>query len=497
MSKAPNHMLLALIIFLSAREALSADEVDPKITYGAFLAAVRSNHPELVIDQKNLAKAREQERRAGLLADPQLSIGRDQVPLPMSFQKNMLEVERSDTQRAQSVFGMSQTFPWPGTLSSEEHAAKARVATVDADTRLAAKMRDFEARELYLRLIKTANVLEAERANLAVVISVRDFAHEKFKQGAGSHMEFLQSHSEAGVLKANVAALAADLRNLERHALVLMGITPTSNVDFVLEWPATASDPLPKDAEVQVDLTKERIARAKEVDLARQDVEYRRSLPVFVASGMLMQEDSGMRMYATMVGVTVPIFSNIQRSSLSAEQAIIAGRADNELSWHEKRKELALAQAQSRLGQIETSLQALEREIIPPVREHIDAATTQFSQGRGDIGSIIESRRTLLNLQVAEARMKEALALAQLSIEKINAGLIDEVLDAEMPQLVSASMNAIGMGASGSSASMQGMAAQKRGMPMKKSVSGNKPTPSRDLEDDLGTKKGGGPGMGM
>jgi outer membrane protein TolC len=101
-------------------------------------------------------------------------------------------------------------------LAAEERAATARFATVKADTGLASVERRFEAAEPFLRLVKLAKLIEVERATAQVVDSIREFTHEKFKQGVGSHMEFLQSHSESGVLKTNLAAFATANSRFER-----------------------------------------------------------------------------------------------------------------------------------------------------------------------------------------------------------------------------------------------------------------------------------------
>lgn len=491
-------MILASLVSLEATAAQAAEAGRPKLTYETFVEAVATRHPERAIDMQALAKSKEAGRRAGLLPDPQLSVGRDEVPLQGRFQPEPMMAEDAKD-GAEWQLQLSQSFPWPGTLSAEERAAMARVATTEADTGLASLARRFEASELFLKLVRTAKLIAIERANLVVVNGIREFSHEKFKQGVGSHMEFLQSHSEAGVLKANVATLELELRNLKRHALLLIDATTAADpdsVDFTLEWPVGLTQAKNAGTDGVVDLARERIVRGKDAELARQDAEYRRSLPSFMASGMLMQEDGGMRMYGAMVGVTLPVYSNIQRSSLSSERVVVEGRASGELSWHDRRKALALAQAEDRIAQIEANSRALEREIIPPVREHVEAATSQFSQGKSDIGAIVEGRRTLLNLQMTEIRTTEALALARLSVEKIKAGLIDDNIDVEIPQLVGATSSGMNMG--GGAGNMQEMAPMKRKMPMKGSMPRQKQAPGSGMTmPDEEESKSGGSGMGM
>jgi outer membrane protein TolC len=493
-------LLAAGIVLIGTRTAQAEEASRSVVTYEAYLQAVAAHHPERELDEKSLARAKAEERRAGLLADPQLSVGRDEVPLPGRYQRVM--VDEADRKGAQTTYGLAQSFPWPGTLAADERAARARTATVEADLRIAALQRHFEAAELFLRLVRTAKLLEAERADLVVVGGLRDFAHEKFRQGLGSHMEFLQTHSEAGVLKANVGALELDLGNLKRHALLLMGdpapATPDS-VDFVLDWPALATESPPSTrGDAVADVTRERIQHSKDAELSRDDANYRRTLPSFMASGMLMQEDGGMRMYQAMLGVTLPIYSSLERRSISDAKAIVASRGEAELSWHDRRKAVALAQAEGRIAQVEANLKALAQEIIPPLREHIEVATTRFSQGKADIGGIIDGRRMLLNLQMTEIRTRETLALARLGVEKITAGLVDDEMDLEVPQLAgtgSSGMSRMGPDSGGVSDSER-MSEMKR-MPKKGPLPGRKAPGSMPIPEDDATRGGGNQGMGM
>ena len=486
-------MILAGLVLLGNTAAAADTTKRSTMTYEAFVDATANHHPERALDGKVRDKVREDQRRSGLLPDPQFTVGRNLVPLPQRYQ----HVAASDMERAkaETTYGLSQSFPWPGTLAAEERAAKARADAVETDISLAAQGRRFAASELYLRLVRTAKLIDAERANLVVVNGIREFAHEKFKQGVGSHMEFIQSHTEAGVLQANVASLELDLKNLKRHALLLMDhqadIAPDA-IDFVLEWPRNLIA-AKADQDANQDLARERILRSKDADLSRQDAEYRRSLPLFNVSGMLMQEDSGMRMYAAIIGVSLPIYSNIQRSSYTSEGLIAESQAEGELAWHERRKALALLQTEGRIAQIEANLSVLTKDIIPPVREHIEAATSQFSQGKGDIAAIVDGRRTLLNLQMTEVRTTESLALARLSIEKIAAGFIDESIDQEVPQLVGTSTSGMG-----NSASMPGTTTGKPSVRMKNAATGPRPARGRLEKPEDETAKGATkPGMGM
>jgi outer membrane protein TolC len=498
--------LATLTTTLVASPAIAQAEPAQTLTYDAFLDAVAQRHPERSIDEAGIAASRRAEDRAGVLADPQLSVGRDDVPMPRRAQRVM--VDEADRDEAQWKLTLSQTFPWPGTLAAEKRAAAARTAAVDASAGLAAYERRFHAAEVFLRIVRTAKMLAAQRANLAVVDGIRNFAHEKFRQGIGSHMEFLQTHSESGVLRANIAAMETDLENLQRHALLLMGddghLDPAA-VAFVADWPEALVRPSTTAASEPpaTDLAREDILRREADAVAARAAASRRSLPSITASGMLMQDDAGMRMYGAMVGVAVPLFSGTQRRALADETSQVERGAAGNVAWHDRRRDLAVAQTQARIAQLESTLASLRRDLIPPVREHIEGATAQFSQGKGELSEIIQGRRTLLQLEVTEVQMMETLARSNLGLERIRAGFVDDTLDEELPQLeVPGTAGAMsgGMGSSSSSSSSSSMGSM-RGRATGTRRDSRAPMPQTPtappMQDDDGAQPGGASGMGM
>lgn len=494
------HLFSAILTLLplQAVAAGSDESTQENITFEKFVEAVSSHHPQRSIDEKSLARAKEGFNRAGILSDPQIKIGRDEVPFRGRLQPKP-EMADMVKENAEWRLELSQSLPWPGTLAAEERVAQSSVVNAETNLGIADLMRRFEAQELYLRLIRTDKLLAVEKANFLVADGILEFTQAKFKQGIGSHHEFLQAHSERGVLKANVASLETELLNLKRHALLLIGNPAISNPDrvsFVLDWPQSLVKPdTPRNKSTQ-DIARLKIQRGKEIEIARQDAEYRRSLPSFMASGMVMQEDSGMRMYGAMVGISLPIFSQVQRNSLRDEGSLTRNQSDEALAWHERRKNLALMQAESRIAQIQANYLALEQEIIPPIKEHIETVTVQFSHGKSDITSIIAGRRTLLNLETSKVRTIEALARARLSVERIMAGLIDEELDLEVPQLVgaSSSMNMSGAESSG----MSPMTSGRDRMPMSPRGLGIKAETDMKMEEETDEpKQGKTSGMGM
>jgi outer membrane protein, heavy metal efflux system len=492
MNMLKNHWFRAMLTgtlgtFCVFSPSLAKGQQKSPITFHSFIQAVAKNHPETAIEQRTLGRAKEIERRSGLLPDPQLSLGRDEVPFSRSLQNEPIDEMAKESARWE--VNLSQSFPWPGTLDAESKSAQASTEVTRLNVEMARLQRVFGAKELFLRLVQMSKTIQIQQANLEVVESIKKFSHDRFKQGVGSHMEFLQTHSESAVLRRNLANMEADLRNLKREVLAQMAseeIVDIDSVAFELDWPK--DEPVASSS----DLAQKSILQAKEGELARNDRDYRRTLPSFMATGMFMQEDSGMRMYGAMVGITVPIYSNIQRSSLSNEGSLVEENADQRLAWYQRRKSLALAQVKEQIQQIQDNLKALRDEIIPSAKGHAQAATVEYSQGRIGINAVIDARRNLLNLEVTEVQTIEALNNAQVAAQKIDVGLIDD-LNLAVPQLPMPNLSSMSMGSDMSNMSVK-KGTQSRS---RRQENPNTPSPadSQPTEDMERAPSGGMQGM--
>lgn len=438
------------LFFLSANFlslSLVAQSSADKITFEQYLKFVDESHPEKVINDLDLKRAQKMAERQGILSDPEISIGRDEVPFKNKFQPEK-EMAKEAKDSAQWQLRLTQTFPWPGTLSAEEKVGEKRRQSVEIKNSLLDQQRKFQAIELFLEMVEAEQILNFERANLKVIDGLSSLIHERFKQGLASHFEFLGAHSEVALAKINVSSLETDLNNLKKHAAFLMnnreGISKPESVNFALEWPDSLFSLEGKNSELK-DLSLSEINNTRDLDLARQDSERQKSLPNFMASGMLMEEDSGMRMYGAMLGFSLPLYSYSQRRALESETTILKRQTDERLQWYEGRKNLALSQTQSRIDQLKQNEKAVEEDIIPPIKEHLEALTRQFSQGKSQIKEVLEARRMLLNMEIARVRAKKELGLEYLSLQKIQSGMVDEGLDQKVPRIYNSFMNSSAM----------------------------------------------------
>jgi len=433
------------------------------LRFGEFADLVSRAGPENALDVATLGLAEAQSARAGVLKDPMLAVTRDDVPVAGQWREKEAMAGDAPTGVAPSWrLAFTQSFPWPGTLAREKQAAAAATDATRIASDASRAARRFAAMELYLNMIRLQKAIKVQKAVKVEADAFRDFVHERYRQGIGAHLEFLQTHTESVVIGANIASLSSELANLTRHArLLLTGVSglDVEHVGFQLEWPADflkGDGPAIVPQDQSPDYTKASIGQIREREVAGKEAAYDRTLPAFTLSGMAMRDDMGMRSIGAMAGVTVPLYSHTERAALAAESALVKARADQQLSWYEKTKQLALAQTTERMQRLSANLSTLYKDILPAVREHLEVAEVAYGQGKGAVTSIIEGRRELLNLEMARLSTEEALAQAHLAFARVEAGFVDQAIDAPIPAIPYAPMASSSMEGAGPAAKMGG-----------------------------------------
>ena len=459
------------------------------ITLEEFVRRIDTAHPEKSIDDKQVSLAKSAIEQAGRLMDPQIAVGRERNPLPFlsPMQKADMGADPSpDKSSAAWALSVTQMFPWPGTLSAQKNAAQARVSRSEASFEVNRLTRQMEAADFFLALIRLAERTEIEKQNLIQAQLIIKYSGARLSHGIGSHQELLQAQNEQIVIATNIKAMETQLANLTDYARALITTSPAeaSQMNFVLKFP----DSGPAVLKSNQDPTVNRIQTAQAETLAQLNAQQAQTMPEIMTQAMLMREDSGMWMVGAMVGVRLPVFSQAERQSLENQKMTVSSKTMESLTWHEKKKQIALSQLARQLSQLEFTLKTLRLNIIPNSKEHLKSALAEFSQGKGSIRTVTDARKSLLTFEDSEILFKEHVLKSQLAQQKAFFGFTDDVLNADIPQLSSSAMGNSEMNPSGQ------MGGMKNGMKMKKKSRPESYRKSAPIEDDATPNAGGGMG---
>lgn len=481
--------ILGLLVFLNAfgptyaQEVQASSPVPLTLDYHTFVDLVEKNHPEQSLNQLAISRALEAEKKAGVLMDPELSIAREEIPL----RSNGMGSNMSGSGPMWKL-NLTQTFPWPGTLAAEEAAAKASTDKAQAEVRLSTAQRVLDAKDFFIRLIAISKIAEVQRESLNESTMVLKNAETRLRHGTGSHHDLIQAENEKVVLSLNLSALEADIQNLKDYVAQLVGRDDATGVKFVMDYPAsyvTKSSANETGPKIE-NLKKRELEAARHEASMMLEAERKKSLPSFMATGMLMEEDSGMRTYGFMAGIKVPLYSGTVRKAVESEKAIVSSQSSEELAWHEKRRHLASLQNKRRHEAVSANVQGLKNEIVPNSKQHLQSLAIEYGQGKGSFAGVNTARKLLLRYQLAQVMAERDLALVGISREKIEAGLIDPEINQTTPQLPTAEMTS-GMEVSGTQGMPEKNGSMSRKVPMDRKPM-SKPNMQPQGEDEPASK---------
>ena len=402
------------------------------LDFATFLSLVEHNHPEAAAAQLATLRSKQAESKAGALPDPDIAVTRQYLPIP-GASRGM----DTTTNVPMSQLTLTQTIPWPGTLAAQEKAARAATEGAGIDERMAATLRHLAAKDMFIDMVRLAETANFEKTSVADADSIVKSATARLRNAVGSHHELIQAQNEKAVHTLNLAALEADLQNLQDHAADILGLSDVTNLKFDLRLPeAYSGSGVLQAAAAGIDLTRERRLQAEADTTSRFEAERKRSLPHLTASGMVMQQDDGMRSVGVMLGISLPVFSGRIRSSLDDEQVTSSNQTNLDLSWHDRKRALALKQNQRRLVVLAQTLRVLSQEIVPSAKQHLQALLSDYALGRASFAAASTAREKLLRFEFAEADARQSYARAIVARERILAGFEGDSLDQPTPQVL-------------------------------------------------------------
>jgi outer membrane protein TolC len=381
----------------------AAPTLDENATLDDYKRYAALNNPGLKAAFHRWQAASERAPQVGALPDPQLTYG-----------YYIGEVE-TRVGPMQHMFGVSQTFPWFGTLDERQNA-ESRAAM--------AEYRRFEARRLdlyfdveaaYNDLYLLRRTIEITSENVELLQQFERVARARYRVGSASHPVIIRIQVELGKLEDRHRQLEDMREPLAARLNAALNRAPNEP----LAWPslverritdATVGDLLAilKESNPTLQSLRERIESERHrTEIARKD-----GRPDFT------------------LGLAYTVIDDRSDASVSenGDDAVLASISFNVPLWREKydagvreatSRRLSLASEQQQtVNELASDLQQAlfdhhdarrrvtlyEATLIPKATESLQASLTAFEQGEADFLDLIDTERTLLEFQIALVR---------------------------------------------------------------------------------------------
>ncbi|GJL61766.1 MAG: hypothetical protein NPIRA04_04200 [Nitrospirales bacterium] len=155
------------------------------IQLGPLVEEALQHNPELVAEQAQVNAMQERIPQSNALDDPEFTVRLWNTP-------NSLDVTRSD----RTIYGLAQQFPFPGTLSQQEHIAEKVME--QAKQRLAGKKREIIAavKVAYYELFYAHQAIEIHHQEVTRLKQFFEAATAKFRVGKGTQVDVLKAQVE-------------------------------------------------------------------------------------------------------------------------------------------------------------------------------------------------------------------------------------------------------------------------------------------------------------
>lgn len=384
----PFHPAFALGVVLAAGTA------QPKLTLVDAVRAALERNPELAEARASAAASAAVGAVARALPEPTLSYQAWQQPLARPWDPTATNMH---------MIGVRQSLPFFG---------QRRLAGQSADLEAKASGEDASARRLAVEA-QVAHALTTwwrQQQELAVHLQHMELAGRtaeatrlRYATGSARQGDVLRAETDHHRLHVDIAGIREQLRAGQAMLNALMGRGPSQ--------PLLPPDE-PEQVAPQAQAERPEIAAAKtrssRAAVDRELAHRAKSWPDVMVGFDYMLMPQAPDAFAVMVQVSAPWLWGKRRPE--AERASLeAIRAQTSIAATENAAAFENAEAGARVEAAKAQLTVLRDDVLPRSERAVEALRTSYVTGQGDLVSLIDAERSLLDTRLAVVRQRAAL----------------------------------------------------------------------------------------
>lgn len=364
-----------------------------------LISEALARNPELVAARKQWEAATFRIMQARSLDDPNLSV--HLWNLPQSF---------NVTQTQNSIFSLSQSFPFPGKLGLKGEVASRSAGMTEQATH--AKERDLIARlkQAYYDLFLAQKVIRIHHEQVELLKQFVEIANAKFRSGEGTQADVLKAQVELSVLQQQLPVLhqrretaGARLNVLvDRDALSLLG---NAQDPPQMPFDKTLEDLYQRALEARPEL------KAAELAIERNERSYqlaqRQYYPDFNVAFQRFQNYQANDGFGAYVAMSIPFafWTKPKYDAAVHETAagVAAARADRHVLENMTRFQIQDLLARVRAGWEIVLL--YKTTVLPQAEQNVEAARAGYRTGKTGFLDLIEADRARRGFQLEYYRV--------------------------------------------------------------------------------------------
>jgi outer membrane protein, heavy metal efflux system len=377
----------------------------------AFVAEVLARNPSIRAEGLRREASRREATAEGLLPDPVASVMVDRVPERMGGEMPMIRYQ------------VQQMVPWPGKLGFMRSAAESRANGASAFEEIRRLDVALEARRGWLMLVLNRRQREINRISFGLLTSIAGAASARYGAGTGGHHELARAEVERNAVEVERVSLEGQRLSM----IAMLNALRNMPAETPIGDPQLAESPSLKRSDTE--LVNEAIRARPEIKrmdaMVREmrtmaDLARRERYPDLMVGGWFNQMIGGPNTAGAMIGVTIPVFgiARQNRRATGLDLRSNSGREDIDAMAAMIRFEIIDA-----VRKVETATRTVEfirGAAAPRAMESFEVALASYSTGTGDITALLESRRAL---QAVELAQSQALVTREIAIAELERAL--------------------------------------------------------------------------
>jgi cobalt-zinc-cadmium efflux system outer membrane protein len=376
--------------------AEAAPSAEP-LRVDALVAEALRQNPEIEAARQRWRAAQERAPQARTLDDPEFKVELFNYP-------NRLNPDAS----ANTIFGLSQRFPFPGKLSLREGMA---VKEADmAASLLRAKEREVasQVKNAYYEVFLAHKAIEVHHRQIAFLKEFFEIANARFRAGKGAQVDVLKSAVELSKLENELPVLEQQRETANAKLNLLLSHAPQSPLGEPVEpIGPTESGKRPVLEELQQLAVQNRPElRAVDLDIARSRtataLAQKQYYPDFNVMVERFQNFGARDGFGGMVTMSLP-FSFWTKPKYDAGVREAAANQDAVKAAYEALKNQVLFEIKDLLAKIEAAEKLItlyRTTVIPQAQQTLESARASYQAGKTEFLALLDAQRAIKDFQL-------------------------------------------------------------------------------------------------
>lgn len=387
--------VLVMLFSSGLSQAQDGDSVlRNRLVLPELIQEVLARNPELAATRKQWEAATSRIAQVRSLDDPILSLQLWNVPQPFKA-----------TQADNTIFGLSQSFPFPGKLGLKGEVASRSADMTEQSVR--AKERELVARlkQAYYDLFLTQKAVQIHHEQVELLRQFFEITNAKFRAGKGSQADVLKAQVELSLLFQHLPVLEQRRKTAEAMLNTLLDRDPASPLGM-------AQEPAQLPLEESIDnlhrlaLNDRPELKAAELDVQRSEqsraLAQRQYYPDFNVAFQRFQNYQANDGFGAYVAMSIPFAfwtkPKYDAGVQEAEAAVSVAQAQQHTLENLTRFQINDLLAKLRATDQVATL--YRTTILPQAQQSLESARVGYRAGKGGFLDLIDTQRAWRGFQL-------------------------------------------------------------------------------------------------